>query len=723
MRYVTGLCAVPAIAQGTIFRKFAPFALALLITAGAQAASVSSTLTLTGTTTITSNDTIFTNSGQVTLTNLGSGGGTLSGTFASTVNLQTPGVVTGSSVTAPFTITLSGGTLIGTYTEPFAILIGATGTAAATITGGTGSYAGYTGSFPSLPGSSSQSGNSGTTFTFTFTGTGTINTSPVPTIASVTDGASYTANVAQGSFFTVWGSNLAPSSSGLTNFPRPTSVGGVKVTFTPLTGGAGTDTYLIYVGTGQINALLPSTVPVGNYNVTVTNGGTVSFPVQTQVVASKVGLFTQDQSGTGLAVVFNFISQSESDVNRLTTGNYNGSLSSPAKPGQILIAWGTGIGPYQAGDNTAGISHDFSTSETITAIVGGVSIPVIFAGLNGYAGEDQINFTLPANVPTGCSVSLQISVNGVLSAATSIAIAPAGASACVQPGYTTQQLQLLDQGGTINTGSFSLSQLAINEPPYGTFTTASASGSFAQMTSFQLPSTSSAGVSVITSGSCLVIHVTSQGTTAAVTHVTKLDAGAITLNGPSGTNLNNQKMTEDASYDYTYLLSVPGQTSSASLLAGTYTLTGAGGTGVGSFNTSITLGSPLTLNNPATLPTTVTESAGLTLNWTGGNASDVVEIIGDSGTITGTGASQVTNITEFVCSTTAGQKTFTVPASILTQLPTITAAQVAANTATGFLEVVSGPPAVSFNPNLTKGGTIPSTLTSLIGIAGLALYQ
>jgi uncharacterized protein (TIGR03437 family) len=707
---------------GTILRGFAPFALALLITAGAQAASVSSTLTLTGTTTLSSNDTIFTNSGQVTLTNLGSGGGTLSGTFASTINVQTPGVVTGSSVTAPFTITLSGGTLIGTYTEPFAILIGATGTAAATITGGTGSYTGYTGNFPSLPGSSSQSGSSGTTFTFTFTGTGTINTSPVPTIASVTDGASYTANVAEGSFFTVWGSTLAPSNIGLTNFPRPTSQGGVKVTFTPTTGGAGTDTYLIYVGTGQINGLLPSTVPVGSYNVTVTNG-TVSAPVQTQVVASKVGLFTQDQSGAGLAVVFSYISQSENDVNRLTTGNYNGSLSSPATPGQTLIAWGTGIGPYAAGDNAAGISHDFSKSETITAIVGGVSIPVVFAGLNGYAGEDQINFTLPNNVPTGCSVSLQISVAGVLSAATSIAIAPAGASACVQPGYTTQQLQLLDQGGTINTGSFSLSQLAISEPPYGTFTSASASGSFTEMTSFQLPSTASAGISVITSGSCLVVHVTSQGTTAAVTHVTHLDAGAITLNGPSGTNLNNQKLAEDASYDYTYLLSVPGQSSSASLLAGTYTLTGAGGTGVGSFNTSITLGPPLTLNNPATLPTTITKSAGLTLNWTGGNASDVIEILGDSGTITGTGASEVTDVTEFICRTTADQKTFTVPASILTQLPTITAAQVAASTATGLLEVVSGPPAVSFNPNLTKGGTIPSTLTSFVGIASTALYQ
>ena len=291
----------------------------------------------------------------------------------------------------------------------------------------------------------------------------------MPTIASVTDGASYTANVAEGAFFTVWGTNLAPATSGVyPPFPCPTVLGGIKVTFTPVAGGAGTDAYLNYIGAGQINAVLPSTVPVGNYNVTVTNG-TVSAPVLTQVVASKPALFTQDQSGTGLAVVQNYISQSESDVNRLTTGNYNGSLSSPAKPGQTLIAWGTGIGPYAAGDNAAGIFHDFSTSEPIAAIVGGVSIPVAFAGRAGYAGEDQINFTLPNNVPTGCAVTLQISVNGVLSAPVSISIAPStSATACVQPGYTTQQLQTLDQGGTITTGGFSLEHSVTTAPSSGT---------------------------------------------------------------------------------------------------------------------------------------------------------------------------------------------------------------------------------------------------------------
>jgi uncharacterized protein (TIGR03437 family) len=721
MHDLARLYAPSAVTGGSNFRRFAPFALALLITAGAQAATVSSTLTLTGTTTISASG--YVNSGQITLTGVGSG------TFASTIPIS---AITGATVTANFTITLSGGTLIGTYTEPASILFGGSGNASATITGGTGSYAGYTGSFPTLAGSSTQAG---ITFNFTFTGAGTVNTAgggtttPIPTIASVTDGASYTANVAQGGFFTVWGSNLAPSSSGLTDFPRPTVLAnGVKVTFTPIAGGTPVNTYLIYVGTGQINGLLPSTVPVGSYNVTVTNG-TVSAPSVTQVVVRKPGLFTQDQSGTGLAVVFTYISPSESDVDRLTTGNYNGSLSSPAKPGQTLVAWGTGIGPYQAGDNTAGISHDFSTSEPIAAIVGGVSIPVVFAGLNGYAGEDQINFTLPANVPTGCAVSLQISVNGVLSAPTSIAIAPsAGDTACVQPGYTTQQLVAFDQGATITTGGFGLEQIAETVLISGSNTSVkfnSISGAFSQINGFQLAAAGTANVSVTTSGSCQVFHVTTTGSAVSVGHVTDLDAGTVTLNGPAGTGLNNQKLGESGNtYSYTIGtegITIPGQ-ANGTILAGTYALNGAGGTDVGPFNTSITIGSPLTLNPP--LPTTVTESAGLTLNWTGGNSSDVVEIMGASAFASGTGVSQVTDTTEFVCVTTAGQKTFTVPASILTQLPTITAAQVAANTAAGLLELVSGPPTVNFNATLKKDGSvIPSVFSSFAGIASVVVFQ
>ena len=688
------------------FKRSAPFALALLITAGVQAATVSSTFTLTGSAPFSGTSLVIT--GQATMSGVYTG----NGAFTSTVSLS-------SSSPAPFTITVSAGnTLTGTFTFASAALSG-TGTGALTITGGTGTYAGYTGSFSSVTetGSTAISGTS-VSVTLNCSGTGTVNTSgggtttPVPTIAAVQDAASNTPNIAQGSVFSVYGTNLSPSIQGLTSFPWPRVSNGVKVTFTPAAGGAGTDTYLTYIGTSQINAMLPSTVPVGNYNVTVTNG-TASAPFLAQVVASKVGLFAQDYSGTGLAVVDNYISPSENDRNRLTTGIFNGVTISPAKPGQTLIAWGTGLGAWAAADTALGVVHDFSASQTIAAIVGGVSIPVAFAGRTA-PGLDQINFTLPANVPTGCSVPLQISVNGNLSAPVSIAIAPsASATACVQTGYTTQQLQTLDNGGTFTAGGFSLLEDVVTVGSAGTQKIDEISGSFTQVTGFQLSSSGTPNYSLTTVGSCQVFKYTFSGSTVTVGGAKSLDAGTVTITGPSGSNLTNQKLTEDSSNEYSDLINYPGQTSNGTILAGTYSLTGAGGTDVGPFNTAITIGPPLVLSSP--LPTTVTESAGLTLNWTGGNASDVVNITGATSTSTGTGANKVYTATGFICTTTAGQKTYTVPPAVLTQL---------VPAANGSLDVASGVGPVNFNATLkADGSNIPSSFTYSWVTGGLPVYQ
>ena len=139
----------------------------------------------------------------------------------------------------------------------------------------------------------------------------------MPTITAVQDAASNTPNIAQGSIFIVKGTTSR--ASGYTPFgpPRPTVSSGVKVTFTPVAGGAGTDAYLVYLynqsGVNQIACILPSTVAVGNYNVTVTNG-TVSAPVVAQVVANKIGLFTQDSTGSGLASVQNYISAAQLSI-------------------------------------------------------------------------------------------------------------------------------------------------------------------------------------------------------------------------------------------------------------------------------------------------------------------------------------------------------------------------------------------------------------------------
>lgn len=710
-----------------LMRILTSFTLALMICAGARAQTINTTLTVTNATgSFGVSGVSFT--GQANLTGIGSG--TISGSIP-----LTPG--SGGNLNANFTITIGSDTIRGTLTIPATALGGGELRGSATITGGTGRFAGATGSFPNLTGQLSM----GMTTSLSFSGAGTIITGgggPVtptgPTITDVLDAASYTKNIAQGSIFVVKGNNLSASGFTQFSFPLPTSSNNVRITFTPSAGGTGTDAYLVYLynqgGVNQLAAVLPSTLATGNYNVRVTYNGNTSAPFTTQVVQRKIGLITADSSGTGLAVIQNFIAQGQPfDIGRYTTFSADGYNFSPSKPGQVLVAWATGLGAVNVPDNDKSGGFDFTKNGVnVQVLVGGRSITPLYAGrAPELAGADQINFVLPADVPTGCTVSFQVSVDGVLSNPTFIAIAPdANASACVQPGFTQEQLDRYSRGGTFTTGAFSLLQLTQTVPELGTVKFNTAGGQFTRFTGFQLEALAQQQAEVSTSGACTVVHHVSSGSDQPRTSgdFVGLDAGNVTLSGPSGSNLNNTAFTKDAvTNSYSLILGaeglpIPGGIN-ASLVPGPYTVRGTGGRDVGSFTASVTLGAPLNITGG--LPSVVNRAAGLTLNWTGGNASDPVQIIGSSSTVTGTGANQVSDTWSFICTTNAGAGTFTVPSSVLTRLPAVAASSTGSSS--GFLQVSSGPMS-TFNAPLTAGGNIDAgVFMGFTGIGGTASYQ
>jgi hypothetical protein len=391
----------------------------------------------------------------------------------------------------------------------------------------------------------------------------------------------------------------------------------------------------------------------------------------------------------------------------------------------------TGLGPLPSGsDNTASAAVDFNTTKRIRAVVNGVEITPLYAGrAPGLAGADQVNFILPADAATGCVVPFQVSVDGQLSNATFIAVAPTSpATECVQPGYTTAQLRNFDLGGSFTVGAFSLTQLQQTVPQFGTVKINSIGGGFTKITGFQLSGAGQLGQPTA-SNACQVLHVTgSQSQLANPITTTMLDAGNITLTGPTGSNLNNTTVTKSAGNSYSLSLgfegagipSIPGQVN-ATLVAGPYTLNGAGGADVGRFNATVNLGSPLTITGG--LPATVVRANGLPLVWTGGNSGDVVSIFGYAGTVSGTGTNATVDATEFICTTTAGTGGFTVPANILNQLPAITAAQISGGTGSGFLEVVSYNSS-PFTAPLTAGGNIDTgVFSSVLGTGATPAFQ
>ncbi len=699
-----------------------------LLSTALRAATTSTTLTVNATATLDASANIDVK-GTASLKGIGDG------TINETLTLSSL-LGAGANVMLPLPIVLSGGTLTLTLTVPASQLtsVGAlSGSAAVDPKASTGAYSGATGSFPSLTGTASGSITS--SLVLAFSGDGAITTgsssgpppAPAPTVTAVLDAGSYSAGIAAGSIFVVKGTNLSDSGYAAFGFPLPTQSpsGNVQISFTPAGGGPGTPAYLIYTynqnGVNQLAAILPSTLAPGSYNVTVSYNGAASAPFAVTVVKNKPGLLTQDATGSGLVLAQNVVSASEYDVDRFTTGRVGGVAISPAHPGQTLVAYATGLGPVPGGDNVASPGYDFTQNgATVQAIVGGVSVPAGYAGRTPtLAGLDQINFTLPSNVPTGCTVPLQISENGVLSAPTFIAIAAdATSGACVQPGFTTAQLQNFDQGGTVTAGAFTLSQIQA-----GAAKADSVGGGFARFTGFQLAALAQTTFAV-SPGSCQVLNFSgSPSQIATGGTVAGLDAGKITLNGPAGSGVTNLQLNEAAGAYSLSLgvegVSVPGPPG-VTLVPGTYTLTGAGGADVQNFTASVALAAPLAIAGG--LPSAISRASGLTLNWTGGNATDLVEIIGYSGTASGGGTSQTVNATEFVCTALAGNKTAAVPASVLSQLPATTGAN-----ATGFLGIFSAtsPSGANgtFQAGLTAGGSANGIFVAFTGTGAAATYQ
>ena len=519
-----------------------------------------------------------------------------------------------------------------------------------------------------------------------------------PNITAVLDGGGYTADIAQGSIFVVFGRNLCSSGTVYGSLPYSSApLNNVKITFTPAGGGAPTDAYMVYTyGAGvanQLAGILPSTVPAGSYNVTVTNSGAVSANFKVTVVEHKFGIITVNGSGAGRAVVQNYISPTQYDLDRYTTGTLHGYPYSPAHPGQIIVIWGTGLGAIASPDNSAPGATDLRGTLPIQVLIDGVPIsPDLYAGrAPAFPGTDEILLTLPNNISTGCLLSLQVSVNGQLSNLTTVSIASGSENACTAPGITTDQLAKLDQGGTFTVGTMAIAG-GVDVTGSTSIRVDTASVIFVALNADDLNAGTSAAPTKVPDNSCIVTRqIITVPTGAAKTPAfSLLGPGNVVLNGP---NVVNAPISVETLLN----AKVNGVTvvNGAVLAAGTYTITGPGGKDVGPFQASIDLSQPLTVTS--TVPGTIPRGQDFVISWTGGGTDQVTITGGSSLAAPGnTAAHPIIDSGSFTCVTTGDKGTFTVPASILEQLPA----------AKGSINVSSNNKMTTFTAPLVAGGNI-----------------
>ena len=145
---------------------------------------------------------------------------------------------------------------------------------------------------------------------------------------------------------------------------------------------------LYYVSPGQVNAQVPfELLPGHQYQIQVTNAGGVSMPDVVNIVAAAPGM--------------------GNIVGRTLATHADGSLvsqSSPAKPGETVVAYMTGMGTTQLTLSTGAASPNGPNPTAVapTVTVGGTNAAVAYAGTTpGLVGLYQVNFQVPPNAATG----------------------------------------------------------------------------------------------------------------------------------------------------------------------------------------------------------------------------------------------------------------------------------------------------------------------------------
>ncbi|MGD0773026.1 MAG: hypothetical protein ABSC05_09420 [Candidatus Solibacter sp.] len=524
----------------------------------------------------------------------------------------------------------------------------------------------------------------------------------------VVNASSELPDVARGSWFVIFGTGLGPATISVQNgSPYPAVLSGTSVTFTPASGGTPVSALMYYTLATQVAGMLPSSTPAGAYNVKVAYNGQTSAASPVNVVERNFGYATQASNGQGPAQA----TYGGYDLNRFTTSTLGQWSLRPAKAGDGMVLWGTGLGADPASDANGGTSGDQTAAAQAQVIVGGIAVTPAYAGRSsGSPGLDQINFTVPSGVTPSCFVSLQVKAGGRLSNLGSIAVAAAGQTTCSTSVLTQAQLLTLDQGGTLTVGGLQLSKSATTFTASVSENTDTAAGWFGKYT---IDAVANSNLAMVQPGACFLIQ--RSGTTDQIGFgqppPQTLDAGTrLTLNGPNASNMAIPRQSDNSYLATLYSTGLlgSGATGSPTLAAGTYTVTGSGGAGVGAFSAPVTLPGDFVWTNQNTIANPIPRAAPLTVTWTGGVGGLVVILGGALTRTSDTSLNSTYSAFGFNCTAPASAGSFTVPSNILQQLPAVSGD--ATTSSFGLLSLFAVPDRSTgqgtFTAPLTAGGTI-----------------
>jgi uncharacterized protein (TIGR03437 family) len=463
-------------------------------------------------------------------------------------------------------------------------------------------------------------------------------------------------SIAQGSIFTIFGSNLGPTMvAQSSSYPLPNQLAGVSVS---VTRGAVTLAAIpIVVLNSQVSAIMPSNAALGQALIRVQYNNQTSNPAVVNVVAGSPGLFSVASTGFGPGIVQNYISATSEPLN---------TTQATAQPGQILILWGTGLGPVPYGDNVAPVAGNLPAQ--VQVFVGNQPAAVSYSGRSPCcAGLDQVVFTVPQNAPTGCYVPIQITVNGVPGNAVTAAIDKAGAPCADAFNPAGSAVRTGGGNGFVSATHLDyLDDIGVNPPGEATQDTLFAElrqdpgGATSFIPEYALPPV---GTCTMYSGKAFddvfsteIFAPQSRALDGGPAFQVSANGGSAPVGPVPGDPLLYGGLLAESP-------SVTGLPLSFFSFPGTFTLSIPGGADVQQAQASGTTSTPFQWTNRDGL-NTLTRSSGLAVTWTGGNPSTDVALIAIRANNDAANSGALA-----LCLAPIAAGTFSLPAEILSSLP------------------------------------------------------
>lgn len=240
-----------------------------------------------------------------------------------------------------------------------------------------------------------------------------------PKIGAITNAGYFAGNtLAPGTFVSIYGEALAPTTTAAANVPFPTKLSGVEVLLCGLAQSAPacTPQGIVFVSPGQVNFLLDYGERRSGYIAVRVGGrldadyaaGNHGYPVQ--VIRNEVtpGVFAAGfdcPSGSPAPCGLSATRQSEQQIMRpmITDAAYQPIFSGrPGQPGAAGIIWATGLGyPGVSGDLQPRVRLELAAKFRLngTGAPSTLAVPVLFAGAApGFAGLYQVNYLLPVEL-------------------------------------------------------------------------------------------------------------------------------------------------------------------------------------------------------------------------------------------------------------------------------------------------------------------------------------